>query len=316
MDRDTVVAISLALLAVVALGVAAATLDTAVTPEGDGQFGLGGGDAMGGGDEQVEDVDFDETEGGDLELSPLIGCIPELRSPPALLVMFGVFATFFGLMYRDTGSWFASAFTAVALFIPVLAFWYVFAFCHDGDEPDQTTIGLAEGNDTLFAEAGGATGIGSGGEAFSAPEFAFVVLVVVALLASLALMLTAGRDDDDDGASAEPDEPADLDPNLDRFGRVAERAADRIEADADVDNEVYRAWREMTELLDVDRPESSTPAEFADAAVEAGVAADDVRELTAVFEEVRYGGAEVTDDRERRAVEALRRIADGYAEAD
>jgi hypothetical protein len=70
----------------------------------------------------------------------------------------------------------------------------------------------------------------------------------------------------------------------------------------------------MTGYLDVDSPESSTPAEFADAAVDAGMSDGDVDELTRLFEEVRYGGKDPTDDRESRALAALRRIDSEYAD--
>jgi hypothetical protein len=43
---------------------------------------------------------------------------------------------------------------------------------------------------------------------------------------------------------------------------------------------------------------------------------DDVRELTDLFEEVRYGDREVTAERERRATDALRRIEESYAEEE
>ncbi|RJS95802.1 DUF4129 domain-containing protein, partial [Halococcus sp. IIIV-5B] len=97
-------------------------------------------------------------------------------------------------------------------------------------------------------------------------------------------------------------------------GRAAGRAADRIEHDAGLENGVYRAWREMTDHLDVARPESSTPGEFARAATEAGMRGRDVDELTDLFTRVRYGDERVTDERERRATSALRRIEETYAE--
>lgn len=104
------------------------------------------------------------------------------------------------------------------------------------------------------------------------------------------------------------DEPPDDDQAITQIGKAAGRAADRIEADADVDNEVYRAWQEMTQYLDVSRPATSTPGEFARAAIAAGCDEAAVEQLTDVFEEVRYGGADPTADRERRAIDALRHI--------
>nr|WP_303647699.1 DUF4129 domain-containing protein [Haloarchaeobius sp. HME9146] len=97
------------------------------------------------------------------------------------------------------------------------------------------------------------------------------------------------------------------------IGAAAGRAADRLETSTAVDNEVYRAWREMTTHLDVPEPESSTPAEFAEAAIAAGMTREQVTELTALFEEVRYGGEDPTTDRESRAIEALRAIESAHA---
>nr|WP_303647825.1 DUF4129 domain-containing protein [Haloarchaeobius amylolyticus] len=96
-------------------------------------------------------------------------------------------------------------------------------------------------------------------------------------------------------------------------GAAAGRAADRLEDTTAVDNEVYRAWREMTTHLDVPDPQSSTPAEFAEAAVAAGMTREQVDELTALFEEVRYGGEAPTSDRETRAIDALRAIEAAHA---
>jgi hypothetical protein len=93
---------------------------------------------------------------------------------------------------------------------------------------------------------------------------------------------------------------------------AAGRAADRLLADTDasVENEVYRAWREMTHALEVDAPASSTPGEFAEAAVAVGLDPTDVQTLTDLFEEVRYGGAAVTDERREAVARALEGIED------
>jgi len=69
----------------------------------------------------------------------------------------------------------------------------------------------------------------------------------------------------------------------------------------------------MTDLLEVAHPEASTPEDFADAAVEAGMRREDVEELTDLFRTVRYGPEGATPGREQRAVEALRRIESTYA---
>lgn len=102
--------------------------------------------------------------------------------------------------------------------------------------------------------------------------------------------------------------------DLEAVGRAAGDAADRIEsgsAEAST-NEVYRAWDEMTGLLQVPDPDVLAPDEFEQRAVDAGMAPEDVRELTRLFEEVRYGDRDPAA-REDRAVAALRRIEAAYA---
>lgn len=150
---------------------------------------------------------------------------------------------------------------------------------------------------------------GPAGPATAAPSLPVLVglLVLAGVLVALGLRRLA---DTEAAVSAAPTERAAA------MGRAAGRAADRIESSGDIGNEVYRAWVEMTELLDVAAPESTTAGQFAAAAVDAGLDPGDVDELTELFEDVRYGGRPVTGLEERRAVAVLRRIEAGYAEAD
>ncbi|WP_254863166.1 DUF4129 domain-containing protein [Halovivax gelatinilyticus] len=139
-----------------------------------------------------------------------------------------------------------------------------------------------------------------------------ILLVGIALLAAVALGYLYVRYRSDEEAST----AGDIDRSTTETVRaVAGDAADRIEGGegAPVENEVYRAWREMTTLLDVDNPATSTPGEFADAAVDAGLDTADVRELTELFESVRYGPARASSMEERRAVEILRNIESAYS---
>jgi len=76
-------------------------------------------------------------------------------------------------------------------------------------------------------------------------------------------------------------------------------------------NDVYRAWAELVSMLDVERPHARTATECANAAVDAGLDPEAVATLTDVFEEVRYGGAPVTDERRRRASRSLERVGGG-----
>lgn len=76
-------------------------------------------------------------------------------------------------------------------------------------------------------------------------------------------------------------------------------------------NAVQSAWLSMVMRTDIDRPWTRTPAECARAAVDAGMNAEAVETITTLFEEVRYGGAPLTDDRRQRARDWHQRLTDG-----
>ena len=306
--RDALVAVLVALLALVALGFAAATLDTAVDT-GSGGFGGGGGEAPSSG-ESEEEPSVVSSPGGAGELSATGVCLPWLRSPPVLAVVGLGLALIAGVVYRDTASPFASSAVAGVMGVPIGLLIWALSACELAGRTPETGSG-GNGTGVLPEAAPGGGGLG-GGEGAAAPEVVFAAVIVAAIVVSVGIFFLVGGDDEAEGDEADGSDPAGEDPpDLDAIGRAAGAAADRIES-SDADNEVYRAWRDMTDVLDVDRPDSSTPAEFATAAVDAGVDEEPVTALTEVFERVRYGGEEATDDRERRAVEALRRIEERH----
>ena len=302
---------ALALLAVLALGVAAATLDSATTTASGGlgagsapdQEGIGDGEngpiALGGG-------------GGAQGLSVSV-CVDVLTEPlvqAGLLVAVGVFLA---AMYRTTRSWLVSGLFVLSALFPFGVLYLALISC--GSDPTRLALSFASSaaNETLPGGAG-SSGANAAGEAVSAPTALVGLLLLVAIAGSVLLLFVSTGDDEDDLAEPAPEPPA---PERRReVGLRAGEAADRLESDADLENEVYRAWREMTGALAVDNPRSTTPAEFADAAVDAGMARDDVASLTEAFEAVRYGGAEATPEREAAAVAALRRIEEAYADGD
>ncbi|MFC7194534.1 DUF4129 domain-containing protein [Halosimplex aquaticum] len=149
--------------------------------------------------------------------------------------------------------------------------------------------------------------------AVDVPPEAVLGVFGVVLVGTAAVLLRASggetvTDVSQGSAAAEDGDP--VDPR--DLAVAAGRAADRLEArNADVDNEVYRAWWEMTSLLDVPNPDSATPGEFAEAAVAVGLREDDVTELTRLFEEVRYGERDA-ESREELAVSVFRAIEDSY----
>jgi len=78
--------------------------------------------------------------------------------------------------------------------------------------------------------------------------------------------------------------------------------------DPDPQNAVSAAWVEMVERLDLDDRTHLTPRECAAAARDRGADDETVRDLTALFEEVRYGNARVTDERRERAERTVERL--------
>ena len=78
--------------------------------------------------------------------------------------------------------------------------------------------------------------------------------------------------------------------------------------DFEPENDVDYAWFEMVKRLDIDSARSKTPGEYAHAARDAGMDPSAVDTITGVFQEVRYGGQSVTDERRRRARQGLREL--------
>lgn len=76
-------------------------------------------------------------------------------------------------------------------------------------------------------------------------------------------------------------------------------------------NEIHRAWLSMVSATSIDEPQRRTPSECAAAAIDEGYDPGAVQTLTETFEEVRYGGKPVTDERRERARKGIDRIGGG-----
>jgi hypothetical protein len=309
-DRDTARPVALALLAVVALGLAAATLDSAVLTDSSGGLGIGPESAEMGAENGSQpsfalgNQTGDTTGGFDVDFP----CYPFLDKWWAIAAILGVFGLGGYVAYRRLGGLGVVAY-AGPVGIPLLFAHALLTVCTEPLSDTRTAL-FEQGNISLVPEGGsGAPGSGTG-TTVTDPSVLLLAGLGVALLAAVALLFvsSSGDDPEDEEAFAKPDDTEDVR----AVGRAAGEAADRIENATDVDNEVYRAWREMTDHLDVSNPASSTPAEFAGAAVEAGMAREDVDRLTSLFEEVRYGGESATEEREQQALKALRRIEREY----
>jgi hypothetical protein len=310
----------LAILALSAFAFAAATLDSTTAEKG-GE-GLGpSSDGSGAAVQTPTETPSTRTpaEEGEqsqqqsqqqaLPITPL--CIKWLENPLVVGVLLLAWAGILAGVARWQNRWIAFG-----------VFWWIFLFgqfiygyltsCRT---PTQSSAGNVSVNFTRPNETQGG-GLLGGTEAIqpSLPTFALVAALVGLIVVVGVFVLTSDHDFVDETDDIE-DEEEDVDESVDvrAVGRAAGRAADRIEADGEYENEVYRAWAEMTTHLEVERPESSTPGEFAAAAVDAGMDRDDVDRLTGLFTDTRYGGAEATEQREREAVDVLRRIEATYA---
>lgn len=313
-ERRTALTALLAVLAVLALGISAATLDSATTTTDSGGLGTGQTqDQQGAGSDSSSGLDLSDSSGGETNVNIQV-CVDILRSVEAQLVLILLVSVLFGFIYRTTQSVILSGMTLVSLLFPFFFVYLVLISC--GQAPTEVAVSLSQeaANASGLPSGGGSSGTNASGEPASTPTSILAVLLFGAILGSIGLLLYSTGDDEDELADEPPETPP---PERQAaVGTVAGRAADRLEADADVENEVYRAWREMTTHLDVEQPRSSTPAEFAAAAVDAGMNREDVTDLTEVFETVRYGDGDVTAERERRAIDALRGIEATYADSD
>ncbi len=316
MQRDTAVAVVLALLALLAIGAAGATLENPVASDSGAGLGDGSGGGLGSGDGSDAASNASTGGGGGMQWTGEISgaCMSVLQTLPAKLLIAGTVAALAGYVWWRTESLGMGILTALLYGPIVYLMWFALAGCRT----IQEGIAPAEpANRTTSANETGGGSLGAAAEtATSQPSVLLVIVLVVLVLAAIVLLYVASADDVVDSVVDRERDADDEETDVAAVGRVAGEAADRIETGDAFDNEVFRAWAEMTEHLAVEHPESSTPAEFATAAVDAGMAPDDVNELTDLFEEVRYGDRDVTEDRERRATAALRRIEESYAEAE
>ncbi|WP_128477515.1 DUF4129 domain-containing protein [Halorussus pelagicus] len=310
MDRDTARPVVLALLAVVAIGVAAATLNSAVVTDSGG-FGLGqpSSDAGAQNGSQPSLKLGNQSSDGDAGPPLNLPCYPVFDQWWAVTLLFAGFASGAYVAYRRLGGLGVVAY-AGPVGIPLLFAHALLTACTK-PLPDARSSLFEKGNLSLVPEGGSGAPGGSTGTSITDPSVLLLAGLGVALVAAVALLFvsSSGEDPEEDEAFTEPDDTTDVN----AVGRAAGEAADRIETATDVDNEVFRAWHEMTDHLDVANPQSSTPSEFAAAAVDAGMAREDVDRLTTLFEEVRYGGESPTEEREQQALDALRRIEREYA---
>jgi len=231
----------------------------------------------------------------------LVICMDFLTQAPVILAIVGGGLLISAGVYRRFNA--ASTLLVGAVLVPIISgVYFLLTNCTNPDSPGSQG-GFFSGGEVM-----------AGGSAVNAPPVpaeAVGVFFGLILIAGVALMFTFTSEEETYEPAADEE---DADPDTAAFARAAGRAADRIaEENASVDNAVYRAWLEMTGILDLENPETIAPRDFAREAIDIGLAADDVNELTELFNEVRYGGKDATP-REDRALEILRNIESTYPE--
>jgi hypothetical protein len=310
-ERDTARVIVIALLCILAIAFAAATLNSAVTDGGTGT-GLGGGPGgVGSGQSDRSNPQLDSKGAPAVPIE--LPCYPVLDTAPAILLILAAFLLLVGLAYRKAGG--LGAFAIIGpVGIPVLLLHALLTACTVSPwRGDGGLMGTVNRSNFSFPK-GGTGGMSDGARTVTSPSVLMFLVLGAALVGAVVLLVRSSSGSEE--ATPETDVLEETGEDIAAVGRAAGEAADRIESESSVENEVYRAWREMTQYLHVPSPESSTPGEFAAAAVDAGMDREDVTELTSVFEEVRYGGQDASDEHEQRAIAALRRIERTYAEDD
>lgn len=159
------------------------------------------------------------------------------------------------------------------------------------------------------ALAGPATGGGERSVAVPSTSLVTGIAVVLGLLGAVGAAAALGREastDESASTSASGNQRGPRHP----VGGFADLPEQEAVSDVGLSNPVYRAWREMADRAESATDGTLTANEVAATAVGHGFDPDAVRELTGLFEEVRYGDQPVTETRSRRAEAALESIDD------
>ena len=300
-DPGAALPLLVGIVAIVGIGLTAGALPAVEDATGDGgapvqdeEDGGQGGQAPGQGGPTGGNVSGSNNEQGGTQLST---CVEPLASTLGMLGVGLGFLAIVGLIYYRF-SFSAALLGGWTILPPVLLSYFLLTNC---------------GGKSGAGGGGGPANIPGGGVALdtsvNVPPWAMLGLVGVVFVAAFGLMYRSLGEED----TVTLEDEAEAEPELDEFAEAAGRAADRIEEhDVDVDNAVYEAWVEMVGLLEVDNPDVYAPGEFAEVAIDLGMNEPDVRELTELFNEVRYGDRDAAT-REDRALGVLRNIESEYS---
>lgn len=318
MPSDRIYNLLIAGLCIVILAAGAATIANPVLIEADEEP-----------DERLytgPDVD-DRPEPGEIEGAnglifgygdPIEICVPFLARTEVIAAIV-VGALFVGaVLYIATNGIITAA--LFAGFGPILAIgWRVLTIGCETDDDENEEDPDFEGGilENLFGGEGNATA-GQVMDVATDPIVLFGAMILIGLVAFAFVLMTTDEDEDDEVEEEDDEHVSTSHFDEEAIARIAGETADRLEhGEAErLENAVYEAWRKMTGHLDIESPDTSTPGEFASEAIRVGMHPDDVMDLTALFEEVRYGDRPVTEAREQQAIDVLRNIERTYSGDD
>jgi len=105
---------------------------------------------------------------------------------------------------------------------------------------------------------------------------------------------------------------------LEQLTMEAQQALNELQAGADLKDTVMRCYFEMSQILssqhNLQRAEGMTVREFEAYLAESGLRDEHIRQLTRLFEQVRYGQSPASKQEEAAAVAFLSAIARGYGQ--
>lgn len=291
-------------LAIIAFGLAAATL---TTPVDSGTIGVGGsetdlpsgGTPNNGSAPALSPLPITEGSGGLLSWSL---CVESVGPVPTWAALFGGLLGLALLVRYVSGGVPALAVGLLGIW-PVLLIWLlVTAGC-------PVDPGLPVGGEQstgLIPSTGSETEEGGGTAVTPAVSVPWVVLLVL-LVIGIGVVIGAFRiDETGDHTNATKTGSATSEQPV---GRARKDTAQQTDLGGQAaDNDVYRAWRQMIEQADVDYDQTQTPTELIDPIAETGRDRTAVQALTTLFKTTRYGTTPPSPAREQRAKELLERI--------
>ncbi len=291
-------------LAIIAFGLAAATL---TTPVDSGAVGIGGSDTdlpssdspNNGSAPAISPLPVMDGSGGLLSWSL---CVESVGPVPTWAALVGGLLGLAVVVRYVSGRVPALAVGLLGIW-PVLLVWLLLTA---GCSVDPGLPVGGEQSTGLFPATGSETEEGGSTTVTPTVSVPWVILLVV-LVIGIGVVIGAFRIDEtgDHTNTAETGGPTSEQPVV---GPSKSSTQQTELAEQAPDNGVYRAWRRMIEQADIDDDQTRTPTELIDPIVETGRDRTAVQALTTLFKTTRYGTTPPSPAREERAKELLERI--------